>query len=507
MKRKLFFIMACLGVCLWSCEEDDGPLEINDAFLEVMTEAATQIGSDGMTLKGKIIYIGETDVEKVGFSYWKQGNLSTRKTVEAEYNPSDSTFTADVMELKSFTTYTFEAYAEDGVSKEEGDVLSAKTLVAEGVVAPVVEMVGTDSLSFNSVVLRGKLVSDGQSDQTTFQLMYWEKGFDNKAESVEPAMDEETNIGSYKLMGLRPGKEYKFTVLALNEVGSAFSDTLAFTTNSMVFVDVDAGEGANDGSSWKDAFVSLKEAVEAGGIDAEFWIAEGLYNESEIPLYNGTRFLGGFTGTEEMESQRDPVAHVTAIGRTQEQYDAGKDDKFKILTSQFKHKLEGSEFDGIRFQYSKNDDYGGVLDCRLGSPIFRNCVFYKNRSSKKGGAVHLNKSAAQFHNCTFEENYAHWDGAGIAALGGDTKGVVINECIFLNNKTPWKAGAVLLEHGILIRESSFIGNWGNNGVIYVYKGSCPNFIGEIQNIDNKNKKGDGPVNRFVDNVAADCGLY
>jgi len=49
---------------------------------------------------------------------------------------------------------------------------------------------------------------------------------------------------------------------------------------SVIHVDADAG-GANDGTSWEDAFVYLQDALAAAEPGNEIWIAEGVYRPDQ----------------------------------------------------------------------------------------------------------------------------------------------------------------------------------------------------------------------------------
>lgn len=44
---------------------------------------------------------------------------------------------------------------------------------------------------------------------------------------------------------------------------------------NVLFVDADAG-GANNGSSWEDAYVTLQDALANASSDNEIWVAEGV---------------------------------------------------------------------------------------------------------------------------------------------------------------------------------------------------------------------------------------
>jgi len=82
-----------------------------------------------------------------------------------------------------------------------------------------------------------------------------------------------------------------------------------------VFVRSNAA-GANDGSSWADAYTSLRAALE-NTASGEIWVARGTYRpvncdpcteadkEATFNLPPGVQLFGGFAGSETVRSQRD----------------------------------------------------------------------------------------------------------------------------------------------------------------------------------------------------------
>jgi Protein of unknown function (DUF1565) len=85
------------------------------------------------------------------------------------------------------------------------------------------------------------------------------------------------------------------------------------------FVDVDA-TGANNGTSWTDAYTDLQSALAAAISGDEIWVAEGTYKPTtgidraiRFQLNNGVKLYGGFAGTETLRSQRNWTTHVTIL--------------------------------------------------------------------------------------------------------------------------------------------------------------------------------------------------
>ncbi len=92
----------------------------------------------------------------------------------------------------------------------------------------------------------------------------------------------------------------------------------------VIYVNGTAG-GANDGSSWPNAFAVLQDALDAarvaGNVDAEIWIAAGTYKPDRgtgdqtlaYELFGNVALYGGFAGWEECRDERDPGVNITTL--------------------------------------------------------------------------------------------------------------------------------------------------------------------------------------------------
>lgn len=84
-----------------------------------------------------------------------------------------------------------------------------------------------------------------------------------------------------------------------------------------LYVDINA-TGANDGSSWADAYTDARDAFIYTTPNAEIWVAQGTYikNSTDRNTVFGwdkdsIRVYGGFIGNETMRDQRDWIANPT----------------------------------------------------------------------------------------------------------------------------------------------------------------------------------------------------
>ena len=95
--------------------------------------------------------------------------------------------------------------------------------------------------------------------------------------------------------------------------------TVPTTASAQIYVDADA-TGANDGTSWTDAYTDLQTAIDNASSSSELWVAEGVYTpDSEGDSFtitgnkDGIALYGGFEGTESSRSARDLGANPTIL--------------------------------------------------------------------------------------------------------------------------------------------------------------------------------------------------
>lgn len=93
---------------------------------------------------------------------------------------------------------------------------------------------------------------------------------------------------------------------------------------AVCFVDAHAS-GGNDGAAWASAYQNLQTAL-ANGACTEVWVAKAVYVPSSNSSFNiaaGKAVYGGFAGTENQRSQRDPVANLTVLSGDVDGNDCG----------------------------------------------------------------------------------------------------------------------------------------------------------------------------------------
>jgi hypothetical protein len=239
---------------------------------------------------------------------------------------------------------------------------------------------------------------------------------------------------------------------------------------AQVFVKHDA-TGANNGTSWQDAYTDLEAAL-SNTATGEIWVAAGTYKPSELGFYaeNNIDLYGGFAGSETTLSERNPAANVTVLNG-----DIAGDDLPGVFTSSkddnalrvllIGQALNHVTVDGFTIKGGNTNDIangapeaiggGGIL--ALSPVTVANCHF-NNNFGRSGGGVFLGPDAdgSEINNCTFSNNFSTASGAAISLNG--TADVSISGSTISDNKTT--AGALYMNacSAVAIDDCQFTGN-------------------------------------------------
>lgn len=227
-----------------------------------------------------------------------------------------------------------------------------------------------------------------------------------------------------------------------------------------VYVDGSA-TGANDGSSWDNAFTYLDAALLSAAPGSQIWVAAGEYRPgAAVPsresfyTVTGVELYGGFAGTETMLSERNISGNETVLTGDVNGDDLDGDFT-NFRTDNCRHVMwvpEGATnstiIDGFTIRNGQTDDSAGAGDDRrgggilsYGAPIIQNCKFTQNYGWF-AGAVYPRASASsgsRILNCDFSNNQGGSGGAIYVVTNDD---VLIKDCIFDSNTSINRGGAI-----------------------------------------------------------------
>ena len=251
---------------------------------------------------------------------------------------------------------------------------------------------------------------------------------------------------------------------------------------NIIYVDADAPGIPNNGSSWYQAFNSLKEALLIAQPSDEIRVAQGTYRpglpeesrNSTFQLSNGVTIKGGFAGYgESIPDLCDPYIYETILSGDLNGDDNPVSNAEQMTTDSNRlencyHVVTGTNayssavLDGFVISGGYTTGLatpiarGGGMINDVGSPTVLNCVFRYNLA-QRGGAIYNRNSSATIKNCLFYMNYAQW-GGGIYNL--DESDPAILNCTLSQNTASEFGGGVENNTSLITNINSCI-LWGN----------------------------------------------
>lgn len=247
---------------------------------------------------------------------------------------------------------------------------------------------------------------------------------------------------------------------------------------SIIYVDIDAVDGENDGSSWDNAYTDLQSALAVAGASDQIWVAEGTYlpvtgstppegvddiREVSFVINNGIKVYGGFSGNETLLAQRDIQANETILsGNIGE--DGQADNSYHVVD------ITGSTpstiIDGFTITEGQADggrsadDGGGIYAEENGSASIVNSFVTDNFASDDGGGVYTGSdSSINVVNTTFSNNLASGAGGAIYGLSNSSPNII--NSLFYGNESQF-GGAIFFNftNDLEINSTTFANNSG-----------------------------------------------
>jgi gliding motility-associated-like protein len=249
------------------------------------------------------------------------------------------------------------------------------------------------------------------------------------------------------------------------------------TVSGQTYVRANA-TGANDGSSWADAYRNLQDAL-ADPTVTELWIARGTYRpvacntcgESErqvaFELRRNLAVYGGFAGNETQRSERNVLLNPTILSGDIGNPIDSTDNSFQVVRATDVD--ETLVLDGLIIQEGNSDGtfdnngYGGggiLIDAAFGgegSLVMRRCTI-RNNFAGGGGGLQIRANGGSsiveplIEDCVFEGNTASLgnvsSSGGAVFIFGQVAAVnpVFIGCTFRNNRCGGNAGALAINN-------------------------------------------------------------
>lgn len=260
-----------------------------------------------------------------------------------------------------------------------------------------------------------------------------------------------------------------------------------------IYVDHDAN-GANDGSSWADACLCLRDALAVAQDGDEIRVAQGIHKPDQrgviaarggfqvrssgdrtetFQLVNSVVVKGDYAGLGEP----DPDARDVRLYETILSGDLNGDDgpgfanrvenSYHVVTGRGTN--ETAVLDGFTVTGGNASDmyggYGGGMYNHLCRATVTNCIFSGNLATRGGGMANTGDvgilSSPTLTNCVFSGNSARW-GGGICYWG--YAGGILTNCAFSGN-TAEDGGAIFITKSseATLKNCTLTANWASAG--------------------------------------------
>ncbi len=239
--------------------------------------------------------------------------------------------------------------------------------------------------------------------------------------------------------------------------------------SKIIYVNDDAA-GANDGTSWENAYVYLQDALaDANSAEkpVEILVAQGIYKpdqganqtpgdrEATFQLINGISLKGGFAGLGQMDSNaRNITLYESTLSGDLAGDDISWDELLDIRSlppniyrptfdepnreDNTYHVVIGSGTDKTAvldgFTITGGCAFfiggGGGMYSNTGSPAIEDCTFTRNMSYDSGGGIYCrNNGNPTFTNCTVSKNWALYGGGMV----NENSNPSLTNCTFTEN--------------------------------------------------------------------------
>ncbi len=171
---------------------------------------------------------------------------------------------------------------------------------------------------------------------------------------------------------------------------SCLSLSLAAIAQNIIYVNINVSGGANNGTSWANAYNNLATAIDNASEGKQIWVAKGTYEPAifsgSFSMKNNVAIYGGFAGGETSLGQRNYMANLTILRGD-----------YTILNNN--NGLTATAIlDGFTITGTNDYNDGKCVNFNV-SPTIRNCVF----TGASNGIFNRN-SFPTIINCSFVAN-------------------------------------------------------------------------------------------------------
>jgi len=272
----------------------------------------------------------------------------------------------------------------------------------------------------------------------------------------------------------------------------------AVSAGKVIYVDTDA-TGANDGTSWTDAYNYLQDALASASSGDLIKVAEGVYTpdlgggstpgdpDATFQLKNGVRVKGGYAGFgEPSPNRRKPEVYLTILSGDLNRDDVDvtnpkdllteptrAENSYSVVTGSGTNRtavldgfiITGGNANGPSGLWPYPSKRGGGVFNSSGSPKLINCVLQNNVAVECGGGMfNWSSSNPSLVNCKFISNAAHAVGSSIRNTEGGgmynyKSHPQLTGCVFRSNRARRLGGGMYNTYSSpKLDNCTFVGN-------------------------------------------------
>ena len=227
----------------------------------------------------------------------------------------------------------------------------------------------------------------------------------------------------------------------------------------IVFVDKNATSGANDGTSWTDAYLDLQDALSNLGPEHDtVWVAEGTYYPTvgtdrnlSFTLINDVAIIGSFISGHTCLQQSDPMLHPSILSGDIGVQGDSSDNSYHVIFNDggginLTAVLNGFVIEEGNADGTGDGAKGGGMFNDNASPTVRNCHFKNNHADFGGGGLYNKTSGALVENCRFSNNDADIGGGAFNSIDVTAE---YTTCYFYNNTATDGGGGMFNNSALL----------------------------------------------------------
>jgi unsaturated chondroitin disaccharide hydrolase len=268
--------------------------------------------------------------------------------------------------------------------------------------------------------------------------------------------------------------------------GSSPIDEHSLPQSMTLYVDDDA-TGANDGSSWTDAFIYLQDALAFAISGDEIQVAQGIYKpdqgvgvtpgdrEATFQLINGVVLKGSYAGFGETEpNARDIDIYETILsgdlnGDDGPNFENNGENSYHVFHHPNDTNLNTTAIlDGFTITAGNSNGshphyYGGGMRNYESSPTVTNCTFAGNSADYFGGGMYNFKSSPRVTDCVFIGNSTVYGGG----MYNEQSSPTVTNCTFISNSAKGAysdgGGMCNFESSSTVTNCTFTGNSAEDG--------------------------------------------